>query len=107
VAEIQKFIPIALQWPLNNNTWTLHNGTVDKILKQRRFVEGIERCIAYFDHVDSLEKAVEISQFAHAWGSKLIVERCRQRKYDCRRVLLWKLAASWPCADGMVVDYNL
>lgn len=105
--SIRKFMPIAFEWPLNNSTWALHNGSVDRTLNERKFLIGIEKCINYFDRIDSLEKAVEVSQFAHAWGTKLIAERCRQRKYDCGGVLLWKLNATWPCADGMAVDYYL
>jgi beta-mannosidase len=105
--SIRKFMPRTMEWPLNNATWALHSGSVDTTLSARRFLEGMEACVRYFDTIDSLEKAVEVSQFAHAWGTKLIAERCRQRKFDCGGVLLWKLAASWPCADGMVVDYYL
>jgi beta-mannosidase len=107
VKSIRRFLPKQFEWPLNNMTWALHNGTVDKTIEQRRFVEGIEKCITYFEEISSLEQAVEVSQFAHAWGTKLLAERCRQIKYECGGVLLWKLNASWPCADGMVVDYYL
>jgi hypothetical protein len=107
VESIRKFLPERAMLPLDSITWSLHNGSVDNTLHQRNFAKGLKHCINYFDSCDSIEKAVEISQFAHAWGTKLLAERCRQRMFDCGGVLLWKITASWPCADGMAVDYYL
>lgn len=108
IKSIQRFMPESRMWTLENATWLLHCGHLDIGLQKKGFAYGLMKCIQYFNSsCNNIKNAVEISQFAHAWGIKLLAERMRQRMFDSGGVFLWKLTASWPCADGMVVDYYL
>jgi hypothetical protein len=59
----------------------------------------------FFPEPQTLEQAVATSQFANAWGVKLLIERCRQRKGECGGILIWKNADQWPCLDHGFYDY--
>lgn len=103
IESIRKFMPEVARWPLNSPTWRLHNGALDR--EDRRLWEITLKSMQAHSDFHSLEEAVEVSQFAHAWGSKLLIERCRQRQGDCGGVLLWKFNAVWPCCDGQYIDF--
>ncbi len=101
--SIEKFLPPSLQWPLDSSTWILHHGGLDR--EDRKLWESTLASMRAHAGFTTIEEAVRVSQFAHAWGSKLLVERCRQRNPDCGGVLLWKFNAVWPCADGQYIDF--
>ncbi|MCX7013329.1 MAG: hypothetical protein NTW86_12375 [Candidatus Sumerlaeota bacterium] len=104
-ATVDQFMPPDLRWPFANYTWELHNGSVDRM--RRNYFERMESYWKFLARPQSLDEAIRISQFGQAWGLKLLIERCRQRKFDCGGVMLWKLNDAWPCADGGLLDYYL
>ncbi len=101
----KKMIPEARQFPLGNKTWRLHSGDVD--LYARTFWEMSAKAWTCFGQAHTIEETVEISQFAQAWGYKLLVERCRQQKGECGGIILWKMNDTWPCLDGGLYDHGL
>jgi len=110
---VDQFLPSALQWPFENYTWELHNGSVDR--QRRNYFQRMESYWRFFDRPRDLDDAIAISQFGHAWGLKTLIEHCRRRKlppspsgaYECGGIMLWKLDDAWPCADGGLLDYYL
>jgi len=107
VESIVRFLPEGLRFPLHNPTWRYHRGALDR--QPRCFYpdERVEGLLAAFGGYASLEEAVEKSQFAQAWGMKLLAEVCRRQKYECGGVLLWKLTECWPCFDLGMIDYYM
>ena len=103
VETVRRSIPRDKQWPVDNLTWRLHAGDLDHHIRGDyvKFVEGLR----FFVEPQSLEEAVEASQFANAWGVKLLIDRCRQQKGECGGVLIWKNADQWPCLDHGFFDY--
>ena len=88
---------------MNTLTWKLHAGDLDQHIRgdYLKFSE----CMRFFPEPQSLEEAVETSQFANAWGVKMLIERCRQQKGECGGILVWKNADQWPCLDHGFFDY--
>ncbi|NOY80106.1 MAG: hypothetical protein GXP31_03780 [Kiritimatiellaeota bacterium] len=105
IESIRMFLPEGLQLPLHNPTWRYHRGALDRQLRCFYPDERVEGLLAAFGGYESLEDAVEKSQFAQAWGMKFLAEVCRRQKYECGGVLLWKLTECWPCFDLGMIDY--
>jgi hypothetical protein len=103
VETVRRSMPEARQWPLNNRTWKLHAGDLDGHVRGD-YIKFAE-CMRFFPEPHSLEEAIETSQFANAWGVKLLIERCRQQKGECGGILIWKNADQWPCLDHGFYDY--
>lgn len=102
---IEAFMPPGLRWPLHYRTWRLHTGDLDS--HARAFWKLNFECWAHFGEPRDLEEAIALTQFAQAWGYKLLMERCRQRWPDCGGAVLWKLNDTWPCVDAGLFDYFL
>jgi len=103
LATIRRSIPEGRQWPMDNLTWKLHAGDLD--LRVRGDYRNEGPCTAFFKTPGNLEEAVIVSQFAQAWGMKLLIEQCRRRKGECGGILIWKTADQWPAYDHGVFDY--
>ena len=103
---IERFMPEPVRWPLTTRTWKLHHGAVDRSPDMNRLLNLTLNAMRAHADFDDLDEAILVSQFAHAWGNKLLAERCRQQRDECGGVLLWKLSSCWPCADGMFLDYD-
>jgi len=86
--------------------WNLHGGSTDTFWR-----DFPQRSIAMWEHFAritpdaSIEYAVEVSQFAQAWGAMILVLHCRRRWPETGGVLWWKLNDCWPCMDGGIIDY--
>jgi len=102
---IEAHIPVADRWPLNSETWDLHNGDVDTF--KRHFWGRNKPMWEAFSSCEDIDDAVEVSQFAQAWGAKVLVEHCRARWPETGGMLWWKLNDCWPCMDGGLYDYEL
>lgn len=102
---VETHIPASEWWPLNSETWDLHNGDVDTF--KRHFWSRNKPMWEAFSSCDDIEAAVEVSQFAQAWGAKVLFEHCRARWPETGGVLWWKLNDCWPCMDGGLYDYEL
>jgi len=103
---IENAIPKALRWPiLANRTWHLHAGDIDGHVRGDYCDDP--QYLQFFAEPKDLADAVEISQFANAWGVKLLVEQCRRRKYECGGILVWKMADSWACYDHGLFDFSM
>jgi beta-mannosidase len=103
VETVRRAMPADRQWPLDNRTWQLHAGDLDNHVRGDYL--KFEACMRFFPEPRSLEEAVETSQFATAWGVKLLIERCRQQKGACGGILVWKNADQWPSLDHGFYDY--
>jgi len=105
IKTVYEAFPEGQRWPIDNRMWRLHTGDLDHAIRGDYVVEQI--AWKFFQEPTNVEEAVVISQFANAWGTKYLVERCRQRKYDCGGILIWKMGDQWPCHDYGLIDYNL
>lgn len=101
---IRRSIPEAQRWPITTRTWRLHAGDIDGHVRGDYRNEPL--CSAYFAETDNIEQAVVVSQFAQAWGAKLMAEQCRRRQAECGGMLYWKTADQWPCYDQGAFDYH-
>ena len=99
---ITRGIPEAMQWPLDNEMWRLHWGDLDNTV--RRDYDLDTECVRHFGIAETLKERVRLSQFAQAYGTRLLIEQCRRRKGECGGILLWKSADQWPCCDQGIVD---
>ncbi|MGZ0654589.1 glycosyl hydrolase 2 galactose-binding domain-containing protein [Coraliomargarita sp. W4R53] len=102
MAVIEGSIPKERRWPLNNSTWRLHWGDLDEHIRGDYNLD--EDCIRYFDTPNTLEERICVSQFAQAYGTRLLIEQCRRRMNHCGGILLWKTADQWPCCDQGIFD---
>lgn len=102
---IQRYIPAAEQWPLNSETWQLHQGSVDTY--RRGFWHRNASMWSAYGTIQGLRQTIKLSQFAQAWGAKTLVEYMRGRWPETGGVLWWKLDDCWPCMDGGIWDYSL
>lgn len=100
----ERAVPEAVRWPLGTRTWRLRSGDVDRL--NRSFTEVNDECWAFFREPKNLAEAVEISQFAQAWGYKRLVEHCRRRREECGGIVLWKLNDCWPANDAGLLDWE-
>ncbi len=107
VESIERFLPEAVRFPLHNPTWRFHRGALDRQTRCFYPDKRVDDLLAAFGGYADLGEAVEKSQFAQAWGMKLLAEVCRLQKYECGGVLLWKLTECWPCFDLGMIDYYL
>ena len=91
--------------PFPNEIWKLHSGDLDGHV--RGDWKSVYECMKFFDspETDNIEEQVEVSQFAHAWSNKLLVEQCRRRMDSgCDGILVWKLADQWTALDHGLLD---
>jgi beta-mannosidase len=103
VETIERFLPPERRWPMDNLTWKLHAGDHDHLVRGDYLKEAPR--VAFFKTPGNLEEAVEVSQFARAWGLKLLIEQCRRRKDECGGILVWKTSDQWPSYDHGLFDY--
>lgn len=103
-AVIERAIPEDKRWPLDNSTWKLHWGDLDNTYRGDYLLD--ENCVKFFGEADNLEERVRLSQFAQAYGTRLLIEQCRRQKDRCGGILLWKTADQWPGCDQGIVDYG-
>lgn len=62
---------------------------------------------ALFRISEDFDKAVILSNLAHAEYLKYALEHWRSLAYDCSGVLIWQINDCWPAISWSAVDYNL
>lgn len=62
---------------------------------------------ALFRISEDFDKAVILSNLAHAEYLKVAIERWRAQAYDCAGLLIWQFNDCWPAISWAAVDYNL
>jgi len=100
---IARAIPEASRWPIDNAAWRLHWGDLDNTVRGDYRLDA--ECVRFFGEANSLDARIELSQFAQAYGTRLLIEQCRRRKKECGGILIWKTADQWPGCDQGIHDY--
>lgn len=101
---VESGVSEAYRWPVENEVWDLHGGSTDT--HYRRFLGMSTRMWKHFADFQTIDEAIEVSQFAQAWGAMALVLHCRRRWPETGGVLWWKLDDCWPCMDGGIIDYT-
>ncbi len=104
IESIRTWLKPENQWPCDGWAWDLRGGSTDTY--RRDFVYQSLRLWRRFSEFDDIESAVEVSQFAQAWGAMVLFLHCRRRWPETGGVLWWKLDDAWPCMDGGVIEYG-
>ena len=99
---IAQAIPEERRWPLDNSTWRLHWGDLDNTVRGDYLLD--DDCVRFFGEASTLEERIRLSQFAQAYGTRLLIDQCRRRKEECGGILIWKTSDQWPGCDQGVFD---
>jgi beta-mannosidase len=104
-ATFEKYFAPENRWPPDCEILRLHTGDLD--LSVRRFDRLNVQAWEQIAPTPGYREAIEVSQFAQAWGCKTLIEHHRMRRAQCGGLLLWKLNDAWPAIDAGLLDYDL
>jgi beta-mannosidase len=96
LASLQKFVPTEHLWP-PDEFWQYHHAELGKL---RRYARPWLK-----DEPASLDRFIEATQKAQAFGLQVAIEHFRRRKYRASGTLFWQFNEPWPAICWSVVDY--
>jgi len=97
---IKRFCPLG-ELRENSPSMEHHNKQDDGPARLVRYLR------AYMPWPSGFEEYLRYTQLNQAYALRMMIERCRRRKFKCGGVLFWQFNDCWPAISWSVVDYYL